>query len=106
MATGIPPKNSSKHKKIPVSLSYAGKEPEESIVSRKGNDFETVLPINGNGENMLFYGDNFDALLYLLNSGYKGKVTLIYIDPPFATASNFINRKLEHAYSDALCWSL
>lgn len=52
---------------------------------------------------MLFYGDNFDALLYLLHSGYKGKVTLIYIEPPFATSSNFINRKLEHAYSDTLC---
>lgn len=102
MATGIPPKNSNKRKKIPVSISYAGKEPEESIISRTGINFETVLPINGSGNNMLFYGDNFDALLYLLNNGYKGRISLIYIDPPFATASNFINRKLEHAYSDAL----
>lgn len=103
MATGIPPQNGNKRKKIPVSVSYAGKEPEESIISQAGEDFRIVLPINGNGNNMLFYGDNFDVLLYLLNNGYKGKITLIYIDPPFATASNFINRKLEHAYSDDLC---
>lgn len=103
MATGIPPKNSSKRKKVPVALCYEGKEPEEKIIAQTGMRFETVLPINGNGDNMLFYGDNFDVLLHLLSNGYKGKITLIYIDPPFATASNFINRKLEHAYSDALC---
>ena len=103
MATGIPPKTTSKHKKIPVYLSYTGKKPEKSIISQTGVVFEKVTPVNGNGENELFYGDNFDVLLYLLNSGYKGKITLIYIDPPFATASSFINRKLEHAYSDELC---
>ena len=103
MATGIPPKNANKRKKKPVYLSYAGKEPEESIIAQTGINFESLTPVNGNGENMLFYGDNFDVLLYLLHNGYKRKVTLIYIDPPFATASNFINRKLEHAYSDALC---
>ena len=102
MATGIPPNSNSKKAKIPVSLSYAGKEPEESIVSRAGIDFDYLLPVNGNGKNLLFFGDNFDVLLYLLHNGYTGKVTLIYIDPPFATSSNFINRKLEHAYSDAL----
>jgi len=103
MATGIPPKNSNKQKKIPVSLSYAGKKSEESIISGKGAIFEYLLPVNGDGDNMLFYGDNYDALLYLLDNGYKGKVKLIYIDPPFATASDFINRRLEHAYSDAMC---
>ena len=102
MTTGIPHKNIRKRKIIQVSLSYAGKEPEESILSRTGLDFENILPVNGNGKNMLFYGDNFDVLLFLLRNGYKGKISLIYIDPPFATASNFINRKLEHAYSDSL----
>lgn len=102
MTMGIPPKNSSKPKKIPVSLYYTGKEPEESIISRIGIEFKSIYSINGDGENVLFYGDNFDALLFLLHNEYRGKVKLIYIDPPFATASNFINRKLEHAYSDTL----
>ena len=102
MTMGIPPKNSSKPKKIPVSLYYTGKEPEESIISRIGIEFKSIYSINGDGENVLFYGDNFDALLFLLHNEYRGKVKLIYIDPPFATSSNFINRKLEHAYSDTL----
>ena len=103
MATGIPPKKNNRRKKIFVSLSYDGKKTKENIISRPSLKFENVFSVTGNGKNMLFYGDNFDALLYLLHSGYKNKVTLIYIDPPFATASNFINRKLEHAYSDSLC---
>lgn len=103
MATGIPPKNSNIRKKIPVSLSYVGKQPEESILSCVGIAFKNILPVNGDGENLLFYGNNFDALLFLLHNGYRTKIKLIYIDPPFATASNFVNRKLEHAYSDALC---
>ena len=103
MATGIPPKNNNMRRKIPVSLSYMGKQSEECIISCEGIEFENILPINGDGENILFYGDNFDALLFLLHNGYSRKIKLIYIDPPFATASNFVNRKLEHAYSDALC---
>ncbi len=103
MATGIRAKNSNKHIKMPVSVSYEGKKPEESIMSRKGADFSVVRSINGSGKNMLFYADNLDVLLYLLNNGYRGKVSLIYIDPPFSTSSDFINRKQEHAYSDNLC---
>lgn len=111
MATGIPTKNSNIRKKIPVSLFYEGKLSEESIISCAGKKFESLLSVNdksifpakGTGENILFYGDNFDALLFLLHSGYKEKIKLIYIDPPFATSSNFVNKKLEHAYSDALC---
>ncbi|MDR0354698.1 MAG: site-specific DNA-methyltransferase [Deltaproteobacteria bacterium] len=38
----------------------------------------------------------------MLDNGHKGAVRLIYIDPPFATASNFVNRNQEHAYSDCL----
>lgn len=102
MATGIPPKCNTKRERIPVSLTYEGKEPAQSVISRVGTSFESILPINGRGENLLFYGDNFDALLFLMHNGYAGKVSLIYIDPPFATESCFINRNLEHAYSDAL----
>lgn len=103
MATGIPPKNRRKLKKIPVTLSYTGKETEENILGSKWVSFENVLPINGEGENAFFYGDNFDALLFLLDNGYREMIKLIYIDPPFATASNFINKQLRHAYSDVLC---
>lgn len=40
--------------------------------------------------NLLINSDNIDGLNYLLNErGLKGKVDLVYIDPPFATGINF-----------------
>jgi adenine-specific DNA-methyltransferase len=35
--------------------------------------------------NALFLGDNLDVLAYLLDHGYRGRVKLIYLDPPFDT---------------------
>lgn len=103
MAIGISPQNSILRKKIPVSLSYEGKKSEEVVFSHTGSRFDNIVTVNGSGDNMLFFGDNFNVLLSLMNNGYKGKVKLIYIDPPFATSSSFINRKLEVAYNDKLC---
>jgi adenine-specific DNA-methyltransferase len=41
--------------------------------------------------NLLIKGDNIQGLNYLLhNLKMKGKIDLIYIDPPFATGGNFI----------------
>ncbi len=39
--------------------------------------------------NLLIQGDNVEAMKWLLNNGYKGKVDLVYIDPPFATGGIF-----------------
>lgn len=40
--------------------------------------------------NLLIKGDNIQALSYLLkDKKLKGKIDLVYIDPPFATNSNF-----------------
>ncbi len=65
-------------------------------------------------ENLLIKGDNIKALNLLLNEkGLKGKIDLVYIDPPFATNSNFTitdgrattisnSKKGKLAYSDKL----
>lgn len=37
----------------------------------------------------LFFGDNFQVLANLLNNGFKNKIDLIYIDPPYNTEQNF-----------------
>ena len=103
MATGVPAKVGFSRKRAPVYLYYEGKETEENILSYNGPSFENILSINGGNDNILFYGDNQDALSYMLNNDYKGKIKLVYIDPPFATSFNFINRELEHAYCDGLC---
>lgn len=40
-------------------------------------------------KNLLIKGNNIDGLQLLLDKGYKGKIDLIYIDPPFATGGTF-----------------
>ncbi len=40
--------------------------------------------------NLLIHGDNIDGLNYLLNEqNLRGKIDLVYIDPPFATGTDF-----------------
>ena len=50
--------------------------------------------------NKLIWGDNAQALKYLMNS--RVKVQLIYIDPPFATKSDFNTQGEVKAYRDKL----
>ncbi len=100
MATGIPVKKSTGR---PFYISYDGKMDESSVLNLQYPDFRPVYSINGaNSTNMLMYGDNRDALLWLLHNGYKEKIGLIYIDPPYATSGIFVNRNQEQAYSDFL----
>ena len=56
----------------------------------------------GSWINQLIWGDNAQALKHLINTGLKGKVRLIYIDPPFATKSDFDKNKEVKAYRDKL----
>jgi DNA modification methylase len=42
--------------------------------------------------NQLFHGDNKEVLGYLLNNGFRGKVDLIYIDPPFDSGADYIRK--------------
>jgi len=44
--------------------------------------------------NLLFHGDNKEVLATLLELGFRGKVDLIYIDPPFASNKDYV-RKVE-----------
>lgn len=47
-----------------------------------------------NWHNLLFHGDNKEVLATLLELGFRGKVDLIYIDPPFASNKDYM-RKVE-----------
>jgi adenine-specific DNA-methyltransferase len=38
---------------------------------------------------ILIHSDNLTGLNYLLNNGFKNKIDLVYIDPPYATGGNF-----------------
>lgn len=107
MATGIPSKNHIAHKINTISVSYEGKRSVDDILHQPHSVYQKQLSVNGGTDscNHLYFGDNLDALLFLLDSGYKEKVNLIYIDPPFATNSDFVSREQNHAYSDLLTGS-
>ncbi len=98
-------------------LSYKNKKSREAILS-VGNEpqavpFQVEKYYNGSldcdWQNLLICGDNFQALktIYenrdsLIKDKVKGKVKLIYIDPPFATESDFAAKDGEKAYSDKI----
>ncbi|MGA3117051.1 MAG: site-specific DNA-methyltransferase [Syntrophobacteraceae bacterium] len=69
-------------------------------------EFCTELPHTDGWRNLLVWGDNLLALRELLTDqqgpdrfGTRGKIKLIYIDPPFATRKDFMKDK-EKAYRD------
>ncbi|MCR3954968.1 MAG: site-specific DNA-methyltransferase [Gudongella sp.] len=43
-------------------------------------------------DNRLYLGDNLDAMLHLLGDGMKGKIDLVYIDPPFFSGADYKRR--------------
>jgi len=43
---------------------------------------------------LLFHGDNKEVLAHLLANGFRGKINLIYIDPPFDSGADYV-RKVE-----------
>lgn len=70
-----------------MELTYPGKKTEEDILKYTSNKHFSI-PFSNN--NSLINGDNFDVLSLLLHDyNLKGKVDLIYIDPPFATNGVF-----------------
>lgn len=99
-------------------LRYAGKMRKEDILADQDGTFAVPLQVekiyNGEREtfkddwrNMLVFGDNLQFLktLYknedpLIKGKVKGKVKLIYIDPPFATESDFSSQNGQKAYTD------
>ena len=100
-------------------LVYAGKMRKEDVLA----DTEEAKPVplqiekifNGkkyplyskDWHNLLVFGDNLQILKTfnenkdpLIKNKIKGKIKLIYIDPPFATESDFKGNKGQRAYSD------
>ena len=54
----------------------------------------TYDELKNNWQNLLFHGDNKDVLATLLELGFRGKIDLIYIDPPFKSGADYV-RKVE-----------
>jgi adenine-specific DNA-methyltransferase len=51
-------------------------------------DWPAAYPPGG----LLFHGDNKEVLAHLLANGFRGKVNLIYIDPPFDSGADYVRK--------------
>lgn len=94
-------------------LAYDGKLKREEVLAQTPaapwqlvRSFCSDRPHEDGWRNLLVWGDNLLALRELLNDqqgpdhfGTKGKIKLIYIDPPFATRQDFMKDR-EKAYRD------
>lgn len=56
----------------------------------------TAIPYH---DKQLIHGDNLNVMHSIMDE-YKGKIKLIYIDPPFMVGKDFVNKEGEFAYSD------
>lgn len=91
-------------------LQWVGKKPLREVIAYPAQLVETYSPpsLPGKGDGglgpwpdwpekfpqggLLFHGDNKDVLAYLLANGFRGKVKLIYIDPPFNTGVDYVRK--------------
>ena len=115
MATGVTSNNWTKDTHIitdevfsgdyKYELNYEGKTSENEIINSKAkNEYE--LLVGGDHENELYFGDNLDVMSYLIHHKHlKGKVKLVYIDPPYGTNSIFQSRHQKDSYKDDLIGS-
>lgn len=118
MATGIPlangrakqsrskPNGAKEHSlSSDITLSYEGKQSERAILATPPAILmrDHKEGVRGEAPNRLYSGENLAVLAALLNDPrVRGKVRLIYIDPPYATKSVFQSRQQADAYTDLL----
>jgi len=85
-------------------LYWAGKKPlgvvknfPAQLVEKIGDgELKNAKPnfenLKDDWHNLLFHGDNKECLSTLLTSGFRGKVDLIYIDPPFDSKADYVKK--------------
>ena len=83
-------------------LHWVGKRPIDTISNYPAQLVDTYNVENAekeptydkfkDGPNLLFHGDNKEILSTLLVQGFRGKIDLIYIDPPFASGADYVRK--------------
>ena len=84
-------------------LHWVGKKPLEAVrhyPAQLSEAFGVETPpvepdydaFKKSGWNLLFSGDNREILSSLLVAGFRGKIDLIYIDPPFDSGADYVRR--------------
>lgn len=72
-------------------LQWVGKHPLESVQYFPAQEKEVYGDKSAKDFNKLFWGDNLQVLSHLLKE-YRGKVDLIYIDPPFDSKAEYVRK--------------
>lgn len=70
------------------TFSAGGEAPCPALADLDWSDWPDTYPKGG----LLFHGDNKDVLAHLLANGFRGKVKLIYIDPPFDSGADYVRK--------------
>ncbi|MHB9133319.1 MAG: site-specific DNA-methyltransferase [Armatimonadota bacterium] len=90
-------------------LNWVGKRPLRQVTAFPAQHIETFAPSASTAPGMstevwedwsahypqgglLFHGDNKEVLAHLLANGFRGKVKLIYIDPPFDSGADYVRK--------------
>lgn len=76
-------------------LIWVGKRPLRRVTAFPAQLVETFDPVGDASRRpggLLFHGDNKEVLAHLLANGYRGKVNLVYIDPPFDSGADYVRR--------------
>ncbi|TRO78718.1 site-specific DNA-methyltransferase [Desulfuromonas acetexigens] len=89
-------------------LTWVGKRPLRSVTAFPAQHVETFSPADVGAIHespvwkdwpaaypqggLLFHGDNKEVLGHLLANGFRGKVKLIYIDPPFDSGADYVRK--------------
>ncbi len=91
-------------------LTWVGKRPLRHVSAFPAQHIETFAPVEETSEvsktsevwkewpaayphgGLLFHGDNKEVLAHLLANGFRGKVKLIYIDPPFDSGADYVRK--------------
>jgi len=89
-------------------LTWVGKRPLRNVIAYPAQLVETYKPSTKINEpqsdvwndwpadflrsGLLFHGDNKEVLANLLANDFRGKVKLIYIDPPFDSGADYVRK--------------
>ncbi|MCC6457299.1 MAG: site-specific DNA-methyltransferase [Caldilineaceae bacterium] len=86
-------------------LTWVGKRPLHRVPTYPAQHIETIAStqVESNEKwdewperypkgGLLFYGDNKEVLAHLLANGFRGRVKLVYIDPPFDSGASYVRK--------------
>jgi len=87
-------------------LRWVGKKPLDYVKGFPAQLVEIFDPLNtgrkveiptydnlkDDWQNLLFYGDNKEFMATLIENGFRGKVDLVYIDPPFMSGADYVRK--------------